>query len=256
MTGKVVDGTRTMNNPGAAMLVIGDEILSGRTKDRNVSHLAAELGTIGVDLREVRIVPDEQDRIVESVNSLRRSHDYVFTCGGIGPTHDDITSQSIAVALGREFAVNEKARKIIADRARSQGLAMNEARLRMARMPVGSKLIRNSVSGAPGFIVENVHVLAGVPVIFRAMLSTLLPELGGGRPFHSMTVEVRRPEGELAGRLGEIASQSPELSIGSYPFSSDGIFGARVVVRGMDLASVERTMERIKQASAGDVFVE
>jgi len=245
-----------MKNPGAAMLVIGDEILSGRTKDRNVAHLATELGTIGIDLREVRIVPDERNRIVESLNELRRVHDYVFTCGGIGPTHDDITSQSIAVAFGCDFAVNEDARKIIADRARSQGLEMNEARLRMARMPVGADLIRNSVSGAPGFVVENVYVLAGIPVIFRAMLSTLLPELSGGKPFHSRTVEVRRPEGELAGPLGEIASQSPDLSIGSYPFAVGGIYGARIVVRGKDPASVDRAMESIKQAFASDVFVE
>ncbi len=242
-----------MINPGAAMLVIGDEILSGRTRDRNVSHLATEIGKVGIDLREVRIVPDEQDHIVRSVNTLRRRYDYVFTSGGIGPTHDDITSEAIAVAFDRRFVINDRARQVIEDRARTYGMEINNARLRMARMPADVRLIDNSVSGAPGFIIGNVHVLAGVPRIFRAMLATLIPQLKGGRPFHSMTVEVRRPEGELAAELARIAAQEPNLGIGSYPFSDRGILGSRVVVRGQDRSRVRLVTRRIRQTFASDV---
>ena len=242
-----------MINPGAAMLVIGDEILSGRTRDCNVSHLATEIGKVGIDLREVRIVPDDQDHIVEAVNILRRRYDYVFTSGGIGPTHDDITSEAMAVAFDRQFGINERARQVIEARARAYGMEINDARLRMARMPVDVRLIDNSVSGAPGFIIGNVHVMAGVPRIFRAMLATLIPQLKGGKPFHSMTVEVRRPEGELAAELARIAAREPALQIGSYPFSDQGIFGARIVIRGQDRSLVRQVNDRIRQAFASDV---
>ncbi len=229
------------------MLVIGDEILSGRTQDANVNALAKELVAVGIDLCEVRIVPDKTPVIVASLNALRQTFDLVFTCGGIGPTHDDITADAVAKAFDLELVVNPTAKEIILARAQKQGLDLNEARLRMARMPRGAKLVQNSVSGAPGFIIENVYVFAGVPRIFRSMLGHVIDELPHGRRLLSKTVHVQQPEGEVASQLAEVAAQHPNVSIGSYPFFENGVFGSSVVVRGKDQSLVTSVAQSLSQ---------
>jgi len=220
-----------MPNPTAAMLVIGDEILSGRTCDANTHHLAGELTETGVDLTEARVVSDNEDAIVEAVNALRASYTYVFTSGGIGPTHDDITADAIAAAFGAEIGVRADAEAILREYYTRKSIEMNPARLRMARIPQGATLITNSVSAAPGFRLENVFVMAGVPKIFAAMLRAALPSLAGGQKVFSETVMVSRPEGEVAAPLAEIVGNHPEVSIGSYPFATSGRLGTNIVLR-------------------------
>ena len=221
-----------MPNPTAAMLVIGDEILSGRTQDTNTNHLAVKLTVAGIDLREVRVVGDEASEIVAAVNALRARFDYVFTSGGIGPTHDDITAGCIATAFGVGISVRADARAILATNYKNPDKELNEARLRMARIPDGAELIDNPISKAPGFRLENVHVMAGVPTVFHAMVESVLPTLTGGEPLLSITVRIEAPEGEIAARLGELAKETPSLSFGSYPFIQNGVFGSNIVVRG------------------------
>ena len=204
-----------MPNPTAAMLVIGDEILSGRTRDSNMHHLAGELTRHGIDLREVRIVSDVRSAIVEAVRALSERYDHVFTSGGIGPTHDDITADSVAEAFGVHIDVREDARALLEAHYARTGTELNEARLRMARIPDGAALIDNPVSTAPGFSIGNVHVMAGVPAIFQAMVESVLPGLTGGVPLQSRTRRIDRAEGEIAGPLSRIALAHPELSIGS-----------------------------------------
>ncbi len=223
-----------MPNPTAAMLVIGDEILSGRTRDANMHHLAGELARVGIDLKEVRVVSDDRAAIVAAVRALGGAFAHVFTSGGIGPTHDDITADSIAEAMGAAIGVREDALAILKAHYDRQGIEMNEARLRMARVPDGAELIENPISAAPGFSLGNVHVMAGVPAIFQAMVAGLLPRLAGGAPLVSETLLIEMPEGEIAGALGEVAAAHPELSLGSYPFNMNGRFGANVVIRGSD----------------------
>lgn len=223
-----------MSNPTAAMLVIGDEILSGRTRDANVHFLAGELTKHGIDLKEVRIVSDDRDAIIEAVRALSDSHDVVFTSGGIGPTHDDITADSIAAAFDVPIDVRDDARAILQKHYDKSGIEMNASRLRMARIPDGATLIDNPVSQAPGFTIGNVHVLAGVPQIFQAMVASVIPTLTGGAPMLSQSLQVFRGEGDIAGTLSQLAAQFPDLSIGCYPFQRDGVFGANVVVRGQD----------------------
>jgi molybdenum cofactor synthesis domain-containing protein len=235
-----------MPNPSAAMIVIGDEILSGRTRDSNMHHLAQQLSEVGIDLREVRMIGDERGTIIAAVQALARAHDHVFTSGGIGPTHDDITADCIAAAFDREIDVRDDARQILAEFYRKTGTELNQARLRMARIPEGATLIDNPVSAAPGFRVENVHVMAGVPAVFQAMVASVLPTLTGGAPLISETLRVERGEGDIAGPLGEVAEAHPDLSIGSYPFQRNGRFGAHLVVRGEDRAEVDRAMARLK----------
>jgi molybdenum cofactor synthesis domain-containing protein len=235
-----------MPNPSAAMIVIGDEILSGRTRDSNMHHLAQQLAEVGIDLREVRMIGDERGTIIAAVQALARAYDHVFTSGGIGPTHDDITADCIAAAFDREIDVRDDARQILAEFYRKTGTELNQARLRMARIPEGATLIDNPVSAAPGFRVENVHVMAGVPAVFQAMVASVLPTLTGGAPLISETLRVERGEGDIAGPLGEVAEAHPDLSIGSYPFQRDGRFGAHLVVRGQDRAEVDRAMARLK----------
>lgn len=235
-----------MPNPSAAMIVIGDEILSGRTRDSNMHHLAQQLSEVGIDLREVRMIGDERGTIIAAVQALARAHDHVFTSGGIGPTHDDITADCIAAAFDREIDVRDDARQILAEFYRKTGTELNQARLRMARIPEGATLIDNPVSAAPGFRVENVHVMAGVPAVFQAMVASVLPTLTGGAPLISETLRVERGEGDIAGPLGEVAEAHPDLSIGSYPFQRDGRFGAHLVVRGQDRTEVDRAMARLK----------
>jgi molybdenum cofactor synthesis domain-containing protein len=237
-----------MPNPTAAMLTIGDEILSGRTRDTNMPHLAAALTEKGIALRETRTVPDDMAAIVAAVNALRARYDHVFTSGGIGPTHDDITADAIAAAFGVPIGVREDARAILASHYADPERDLNPARLRMARVPEGARLIENPVSKAPGFSIGNVHVMAGVPAVFEAMVAGLLPQLTGGRPLVSETLRIDRPEGEIAEPLGRIADAHPSVSIGCYPFSRDGRFGANIVARSEDpaaLAAAFAALERL-----------
>ena len=234
-----------MANPRAAMLVIGDEILSGRTRDANMHYLAGELTTHGIDLKEVRIVSDDRAAIVAAVRALSDGYDVVFTSGGIGPTHDDITADCIAEAFGLKIDVRADARALLEAHYRNSGLELNAARLRMARIPDGAALIENPVSTAPGFTVGNVHVMAGVPSVFRAMVASVLPTLTGGAPLLSQNLRVMRGEGDIAETLSALAQDFPDLSIGCYPFQQDGIFGANVVVRGSDGTQVYAAMTRL-----------
>ena len=235
-----------MPNPTAAMLVIGDEILSGRTRDSNMHHLANQLTAIGIDLKEVRVVGDENGRIIAAVQALAAHYDNVFTSGGIGPTHDDITADCIAAAFDRDIDVREDARAILAAHYDKAGTELNAARLRMARIPQGATLIDNPVSAAPGFTLENVHVMAGVPAVFEAMLASVLPTLAGGAPLLSETLRVERGEGDIAGPLREVAEAFPLLSFGSYPFQKDGRYGAHLVLRGNDPEALAAALARLK----------
>jgi len=237
-----------MPNPTAAMLVIGDEILSGRTRDSNMHHLAGELTTHGIDLREVRVVADDHDAIVAAVNALRGAYDHVFTSGGIGPTHDDITADAVAAAFGATIDVRDDARAILAAHYEGTGRELNAARLRMARIPDGATLIENPVSAAPGFSIGNVHVMAGVPSVFQAMVAMVLPTLTAGVPLYSQTLPVAQGEGDIAETLRAVATRHPALSFGSYPYIRDGVVGVRVVVRGPDPAAVNVAVVELARA--------
>ena len=221
----------------AAILVIGDEILSGRTKDKNIGTIADYLSAMGIDLSEVRIVPDVEAEIVAAVNALRQRYSYVFTTGGIGPTHDDITADSIAKAFGVGIGEHPEAIRMLLERVRPEDL--NEARRRMARIPDGAELIRNDVSKAPGFKLGNVIVMAGVPAIMRNMLDNVAPQLEGGARMVAESIDAEGlPEGAYAAGLGVLAKVHPDVSIGSYPsFSPDG-FRNQIVVRGKDATRV------------------
>ena len=234
-----------MPNPTAAMLVVGDEILSGRTRDANMHHLAGELTTRGIDLREARVVSDDAAAIIAATQALSGAYDHVFTSGGIGPTHDDITADCIAEAFDTPISVRDDARALLEAHYTRQGMEINEARLRMARIPDGAALIDNPVSTAPGFTLGNVHVMAGVPSVFQAMVASVLPTLTGGRPLQSRTLRIERGEGDIAGPLRQLADAHPELSFGSYPFTRNGVFGSNVVVRGEDGALVDEAMVKL-----------
>ncbi len=234
-----------MTNPTAAMLVIGDEILSGRTRDSNMHYLARQLNERGITLCEARIVSDQQARIVAALNDLRMGHDHVFTSGGIGPTHDDITADAVAAAFGVGLEIRDDARAILAEHYDRTGLELNAARLRMARIPDGAELIENPVSAAPGFTLGNVHVMAGVPAVFEAMVASVLPKIAGGQALYSQSLTINRGEGEIAADLAVLASDYPQVSIGCYPFQRDGAFGATVVVRGEDKAAVDTALLRL-----------
>jgi molybdenum cofactor synthesis domain-containing protein len=236
-----------MPNPTAAILVIGDEILSGRTRDSNMHFLAQELARVGIDLREARVVGDRPEAIVEAAQALSRTYDHVFTSGGIGPTHDDITADAVAMAMGVPLSVREDARDVLQVHYDRQGVEMNEARLRMARVPEGAVLIDNPVSAAPGFSIGNVHVMAGVPRIFEAMVAGLLPRLIGGTPLLSQSYRIMRGEGEIAAPLARLAGDYPDLLMGSYPFQSGGAFGANIVIRGPDPGRVNEAMTRLAE---------
>ena len=221
-----------MKNPTASMLVIGDEILSGRTRESNMHFLAIELSKVGIDLKEVRIVRDYKPAIISAVRTLSASFNFVFTSGGIGPTHDDITSECMAEAFNCPIDINEAARNKLEDYYRGLGKKLNSARLRMARIPKGAELINNSVSAAPGFSIENVHVMAGVPKVFQAMVSSILKTLKRGTPTLSRTLKLLLAEGEIAALLEKLSLDYPKLSIGSYPFVKNGEFGVNIVVSG------------------------
>ena len=237
-----------MPNPTAAMIVIGDEILSGRTRDSNMHHLAGQLTSVGIDLKEVRMIGDEHGTIIAAVQAMSKAYDTVFTSGGIGPTHDDITADCIAAAFDKHIDVRDDARAILAAHYARSGTELNEARLRMARIPDDAILIDNPVSAAPGFTLENVHVMAGVPSVFEAMVATVLPTLTGGAPLLSATMRIDRGEGDIAGPLGQIAKDHPALSIGSYPFQKDGKYGAHIVIRGSNQAEIDAAMKKLEAA--------
>ncbi|PRY24505.1 molybdenum cofactor synthesis domain-containing protein [Aliiruegeria haliotis] len=242
-----------MTNPTAAMLVIGDEILSGRTRDANMSHLAVELTKRGIRLAEVRVVADDPAAIVSAVKALSSGYDHVFTSGGIGPTHDDITAECIAEAFGAAFGVRDDARAILQVHYDANGQELNEARLRMARIPEGADLIENPISAAPGFSLGNVHVMAGVPTIFQAMVASVLPGMTGGDPVLSQSLRINRGEGDIATPLSALAEAFPDLSIGSYPFMQDGVYGASIVIRGTNAGQIDDAMTRLAKLFPGDI---
>ena len=241
----------------AAVLVIGDEILSGRTKDKNIGYIAEYLTGIGIDLREVRVVPDIEDEIVAALNTLRARYTHVLTTGGIGPTHDDITADAVAKAFGVPIDIDPAAVALLLERIPKDQL--NEARLRMARIPAGATLIQNSVSKAPGFSIGNVHVMAGVPAIMQAMLDALAPRLARGSMMLSRSLPAGLKEGDIATPLGAVQAAFPDVSMGSYPNFQEGIgFTTTLVLRSRDAArldaaeaAVKTMLERVRAAAGG-----
>lgn len=233
----------------AAVLLIGNEILSGRTKDANLNYIATELTAIGVRLLEARVVPDVPEAIIKGVNELRAAHDYLFTTGGIGPTHDDITSECVARAFGLPLIKNPRAVKLLTNHYGEANLT--EARLRMAHMPEGATLIDNPISTAPGFQIRNVFVLAGVPAICRAMFDGLKGRLRTGDKVLSVTVSAHVGEGVIAKGLGELQARYLQLEIGSYPFFRQGRFGASFVLRGTDEAALKSAAEELRALIRG-----
>ncbi len=231
----------------AGLLVIGDEILSGRTKDKNIGYIADYLTAIGIDLKEVRVISDDESAIVSALNALRNTYDYVFTTGGIGPTHDDITADCVANAFGVAIDVHPDAVAILKERMAKIGGELNAARLRMARIPAGATLVTNKVSGAPGFWIGNVIVMAGVPAIMQAMLDEVAPKLKTGTKLLSATIRADAKEGDVGTELGQIAKAHPETIIGSYPFFDEMIGpNTNIVVRARDpqkLAAVKVAVE-------------
>ena len=231
----------------AAVLVIGDEILSGRTKDKNIGFIADYLTAIGIDLKEVRVVSDDEGAIVTALNALRKQYTYVFTTGGIGPTHDDITAECVAKAFGVSIDHHPEAVAILKERMAKIGGELNEARLRMARIPDGAALVKNKVSGAPGFWIENVIVMAGVPSIMQAMIDEVAPKLKTGAKLLSESIRADAKEGDVGTELGAIAKEHPDTIIGSYPFFDEKLGpNTNIVVRARDaqkLASVKAAVE-------------
>ncbi|HEY5665081.1 MAG TPA: molybdopterin-binding protein [Gammaproteobacteria bacterium] len=234
-----------MNEPiSASVLIIGNEILSGKTQDANLQFLAGAFARLGITLAEARVVRDEHDVIAAVLNELRERHTYVFTTGGIGPTHDDITAESVALAFGVELTLSEEAARRISRGSRD----LNPSRLKMAMIPQGASLIDNPLSHAPGFRMENVFVLAGIPSIARAMFGAIEHELTGGDPIQSQSLDIYRREGDFAASLSEIAARHTEVEIGSYPFSRDGRFGASIVVRGTSAPHIEAALNEIRNS--------
>jgi molybdenum cofactor synthesis domain-containing protein len=245
-----MSGTKSDQPITAAILVIGDEILSGRTKDKNIGYIAEYLTAIGVDLREVRVVPDVEEEIVEALNALRHRYIYVFTTGGIGPTHDDITAECVAKAFGVPIDYDPRAVALL--KQRFQGPELNEARMRMTRIPQGADLVTNKVSLAPGFWIGNVIVMAGVPTIMQAMMDEVGPKLKTGKQMLSESVRADAREGDIGTELGEVAKAHPGVTIGSYPFFDDKLGpNTNVVVRSRDaqkLAAAKIAVERMLEA--------
>lgn len=245
--------TEAQKSVTAALLVIGDEILSGRTKDQNIGYIAEYLTNIGIDLREVRVVPDIEEEIVDAVNALRSRNTYLFTTGGIGPTHDDITADSVAKALGVGIDVDQRAVDLLLTRLKESDL--NEARLRMCRIPFGADLVTNPISAAPGFKIENVIVMAGVPRIMQAMLDSVCQTLETGARMLTHTVEAGLPEGAYAAGLKEVDGRYEDVSIGSYPHfnTTGGGFKNQIVLRSKSqsalhaaAADVEAMLQRLR----------
>jgi len=232
--------------PTAGMLVIGDEILSGRTRDSNMHHLAGELSRHGIRLMEVRVVADDAQAIIAAVQALSGAWDHVFTSGGIGPTHDDITADAIAAAFGAGITHRADAMALLQAHFDRAGIPFNDARKRMARIPVGAALIENPVSTAPGFTLGNVHVMAGVPKVFEAMVASVLPTLTGGPPLLSESLRLMRGEGDIAAPFAALAADFPDLAMGSYPFQQNGAYGTNLVIRGTHADRIALAMTRLK----------
>ncbi len=237
----------TTPSPTASVLVIGDEILSGRTQDANLKFLAERLGQLGIPLREARVVPDVEAKIVDALNTLRHEYTYVFTTGGIGPTHDDITTPCVAKAFGRKVIRHPDAEKKLRDYF---GERTNDARLRMSEVPDGDgvTLIENLISVAPGYRIENVFVLAGVPSVARAMFEAIAPSLKGGPPVYSQSVDSNVREGDIAARLSEIQNEYPHVTIGSYPFMRSDKLGTSIVARSTDKAAIAAAIQKVAEA--------
>ena len=238
----------------AGLVVIGDEILSGRTHDRNIAQVASWLQVQGIRLAEVRVVPDVLEKIVEAVNALRAGNDYLFTTGGIGPTHDDITVDAVAAALGVEVVIHPEARAMLERYYSSRGIELTEARLRMARVPEGADLIPNRMSGAPGIKLGNIHLMAGVPHITAGMLDALTGTLEGGAPLLSETIGCWTAESEVAEILREVEKTHENCQIGSYPFFRDGKVGANFVVRSTSREDLDSAVDTLCEALGEEGF--
>lgn len=236
----------TPEAPTAAVLLIGNELLSGRTQDSNLAYIARCLVARGIRLQEARVIPDIPPVIVAAINELRSRHTYLFTTGGIGPTHDDITADCVAEAFGVALPVHEEARKRLMKYFEERDIEPNEDRLRMARIPQGACLVDNPVSAAPGFCIENVYVFAGVPRIMQAMLDAVVPSLAGGPIVHSITVNCNLGEGTVASRLRELQQHFPSTDLGSYPGKSGEHFRLSLVARGTDQAELEIIRQAIQ----------
>ena len=237
-----------MENPTAAIIIIGNEILSGRTQDKNISYIGKALAESGIVLREVRVIPDIEQTIIDTVNELRKRFTYIFTTGGIGPTHDDITSASVAKAFGVALYRHPDAEHAL--RAHYTDGTINEARLKMADVPEGSTLIPNSVSTAPGYNIANVYVMAGVPRIMQAMFDAILPQLTGGKPVESLSVTTNLPEGTIADGLTKIQCDFPQTDIGSYPNYRANGYCTTLVIRSVDKALNYSVAEKIRELIA------
>jgi len=233
--------------PTAAVLLIGDEILSGRTKDRNLGYIADFLTALGIDLKEARVVPDVEEAIVAAVNALRSAYSYVFTTGGIGPTHDDITADAVAKAFGVPIDHDPEAVALLQAYFDEIGREPNAARMRMARLPKGARMIPNPISRAPGFQIGNVYVMAGIPAIMQAMLLELAPGLGRGVPIRSATVTIRAGEGDIALGLGAIQKAHQGVVIGSYPFQADDGYAAQIVLRSRDPTALDAALAEVRK---------
>jgi len=234
----------------AGLLVIGDEILSGRTKDKNIGHIAEYLTNIGIDLREVRVVPDVAEEIVAALDAMRARYTHLFTTGGIGPTHDDITADCVAKAFGVAIDYDPRAVAILQARFDAMGTTMNEARMRMTRIPAGAELVLNKVSAAPGFWIGNVIVMAGVPAIMQAMLDDVAPKLATGAKMLSETVRGDVREGDIGTELGAVAKAHPDVMIGSYPFVDDRGPNTNIVVRARDADKLAAAMAAVEEMLA------
>ena len=241
---------KTKANPRAGIIVIGDEILSGRTRDSNINWLAGKLDSIGIELCEARVIPDERDVIVATVRAFSRGYDFVFTSGGIGPTHDDITTPCVAAAFERAVERNADAEARLIAHYRDTDIELNEARLKMADIPKGATLIDNPVSAAPGFIVENVYVFAGVPEILQAMFESVASRLAGGVATTRITVQCATAEGNIAVLLQDVQGAHDGVSIGSYPWFKPGVFGTAIAVSGLDADVVWKAARAVQQGVA------
>ena len=235
-----------MEQPSASMLVIGDELLSGRTHDANMHYLAKELTEIGINLIEARFIRDDPTTIVSNIIDLSKRFDYLFTSGGIGPTHDDITTDCVAEAFEKKASIRSDALKILQEYYDGKDIELNEARLRMARIPETAELIDNPISAAPGYVIENVYVMAGVPKIFQSMLKTVTPKLEKGLPTLSLSVKIYKGEGDIALDLEEMVKTFDQLNFGSYPFSEKGVHGTNIVIRGTDKKLMEEAEDKVR----------
>ena len=235
-----------MEQPRASMLVIGDELLSGRTHDANMHYLAKELTEIGINLTEARFIRDHPTAIVSNIIDLSKRFDYLFTSGGIGPTHDDITTECVAEAFGKKASIRPDALKILKEYYDAKDIELNEARLRMARIPETAELIDNPISAAPGYVIENVYVMAGVPKIFQSMLKTVIPKLEKGLPTLSLSVKIYKGEGDIALDLEEMVKTFDQLNFGSYPFNEKGVHGTNIVIRGNDKKLMEEAEDKVR----------